>query len=86
MQVVLLGLDLEVVLLTVQVHQIEFVNHAQLLQQLDGAIHGCAVNIGVTFAGQLQQARCVQMGRCLLYGLDQSAALPSQPHCLWLPL
>ena len=78
MQMVLMSFCLKVVLLAVQVHQIQFVDQAQHLKQFDRSVHCRAVNIGITLAGALQQARCIQMSRCLLNGFDQSAALRGQ--------
>jgi len=80
MQMVILCFDLVIMLLAIEVHQIEFVDHAQLLKQLDGSVNRRAIDIGITLAGLPQQARCVKMRRCLLDGFDQCATLRRQPY------
>lgn len=80
MKVVLPRPSFVIMLLTVQVHQIEFVNHAQFLQQLDGPIYGRAIDVWFFSSGQLQQAFGIKMRGCLLNGLDQDAPLSRQPY------
>jgi hypothetical protein len=75
MEMIFLCLDLVVVLFTVEVHQVQFIDHPEALQQLDGSIHRSSIDIRISIARQLQQALRVQMSRRLLNGLNQRAAL-----------
>lgn len=80
MKMVPLGPDLVVMLLPVEVHQIELVNHAQLLQQLNRSIDGRTVDVWRSLTSQPEKACCVKVRRRLLNGLDQSPALSSEAY------
>jgi hypothetical protein len=80
MKMILFCPDLVIVLLAVEVHQIELVDHAQFLQQLDGPIDGRAVDFWFSLRGLLQQAFRIEMRGRLLNRLDQSAALRSEAY------
>jgi len=79
MQMLLLGLDFVIVLFAVEMHQVQFVDQAQLFEQLDGSVNRSLIDIRIPLARHVQQACCVQMGSRLLNGLNQSAPLRSQP-------
>ena len=82
MEMIFLGLDLVVVLFTVEVHQVQLIDHPESLQQLDGSVHRSSIDIRISIARQLQQALRVQMSRRLLNGLNQCASLCGQPYPL----
>jgi hypothetical protein len=67
---------------TVEVHQVQFIDHPEALQQLDGSVHRSSIDIRISIARQLQQALRVQVSRRLLNGLNQCAALWGQPYPL----
>jgi len=48
-------LDFVVMLLTLQVHQIQFIDEPKLLQQFERSIDGCPIDIRVPFARQFQE-------------------------------
>jgi hypothetical protein len=73
MEMILLSLDLVVMLFSVEVHQVQFIDHPESLQQLDGSVHRSSIDIRISIARQIQQALRVQMSRRLLNGLNQCA-------------
>jgi len=81
---ILLGADFVVVLLPVQVHQVQFVNQAHALEQVDGAVDGGSVDIRIALASLLQQPLRIQMRIRVLNGFNHGAALWRQPHTLRL--
>ena len=80
MEMLFLSPDLVVVLFTVEVHQVQFIDHPEALQQLDGSVRRSSIDIRISNARQLQQAFRVQMTRRLLNGLNQCAALCGQTY------
>jgi hypothetical protein len=50
-------------------HEIEFVDQAVAFQQIEGAVDGDPIDVGVDFAGAAQDLAGVQM---LLSGLDHA--------------
>src|ERR1700679_2590068 len=51
MQMVFLRLDLVIMLFSVEVHQVQLIDEAQPLQQLEGPIDGRAIDVGIPLAG-----------------------------------
>lgn len=80
MKMVPLGPHLVVMLLAAQVHQIKFINHAQFLEQVNGAIDGRAVDIWILLAGMAQKLCRVQMRSRALDGLNQDSPLRCQTY------
>lgn len=66
---------LVVVFLTAQMHQVEFVHQAMLLEQLQGSIYGGAVDVRIAPACLLEQVNSIQVNRGFLNGLDQRLTL-----------
>ena len=61
MDMIAFGLDLVIMLFALQVHQIEFIDQPQLLEQIDGAIHRGTVDVRFPLAGQFEKepaSRC----------------------------
>jgi hypothetical protein len=85
-QMVLLSLDLVVMFFSVEVHQIQLIDKPHALQQLERPVDGRTVDIGVPFAGALQQGCCVKVGIRTLNGFDQRASLRGQPNASGLNL
>lgn len=61
MAVVAIRLGFVIVLLTLEVHQIELVDQAAILEQGDRAINGGAVDIGILLPGAIEEHGCVQV-------------------------
>src|ERR1700677_529181 len=80
MQMVFLRLDLVIMLFSVEVHQVELIDQPQALKQLQGAVDGRTIDIGVPLAGARQESGCIKMRVCSLDGFDQRAPLRGQPN------
>jgi hypothetical protein len=74
------GLHLVKMLFTFQVHQVEFVYEAQLLQKIDGPINRGSINFGVARSGELEQRSCVEVLLSVLNHFDDSPALRGDPN------
>ena len=77
---VALGLYLVVVLFTLQMHEVEFVDQAQLLKELDCAINSGAVDVRLPPAGKFDQRAGIEMLLCFLNGLAKRRALRGQTN------
>jgi hypothetical protein len=80
MKMVLLCLDLVVVFLTVEVHQVELIDQPHALEQLKRPVDGGTINLGVPLASSRQQGCSVKVGICKLNGFDQRASLRGQTN------
>jgi hypothetical protein len=80
MQMVVLGSNLVIMFLAVQMHEIQFIDQAQPLQQLDGPVDRRPVDVGIAPARLIEKARRVQMLLGVLDGFDKSAPLRSQAY------
>ena len=69
MDVVTLRTALVVMLLSLHVHEIEFIDQAMSLEQSEGAIDGDAVDVGIKAAGVAQDLAGVEM---LFSGFDHA--------------
>ena len=76
------GFDFVVVLLAFQMHQVEFVNKAVALQEIEGAIDGGAVDGGLALAGESEERGGVQMLVGALDDFEEDAALGGDAHAL----
>ncbi len=76
MNVIHVGFRFIKMLLSVQVHQVKFVNEPQFFQEFDGPVHGCPVYLPVTFSCQRQQRGCIKMAVSLLNSFQQYLSLP----------
>jgi hypothetical protein len=86
MQMVFLRFDFVIVLFPVEVHEIQLIDQAQPLQQLQGPVDGRAIDVRVALARAQQQGGGVKMGIRLLDGFDQRAPLRRQTNALCLYL
>lgn len=75
MDVVSLRASFIVVLLSLHVHQIEFVHEAVTFEQVESAVHRDAVNLWVESAGPAQQLRRIKMLLGYLNHAENSTAL-----------
>jgi hypothetical protein len=66
------------VLLALHVHEIELVNQAVALKQLQSAVHGNSIDSGVELAGMAQELRGVEMLLGVFDHAENGAALPRQ--------
>jgi hypothetical protein len=57
MQMIFLGLDLVVVLLSVEVHEVKFIDHAETFQQLKRPVHSRAIDVWIALSRETQQTR-----------------------------
>ena len=80
MRVLLLRARFVVVLVAVPVHQIEFVDQAGVLQRLDGAVDGDAIQLGVPLERQFVQPFDVQVPAGLVDQVEQHSALSREPE------
>ena len=69
------GFGLIEVLLAIQMHQVQLVDQAQFLQELQRAIDGGAIDAFIAPSGKLQKARGIQMTVGFLDGFDQDLPL-----------
>ncbi len=74
-EMLLLGSDFVVVFFALDVHEVEFVDHAHALEEFDGAVDGGAVDIGVALAGLPEEAGGIEMAGGFLDGLDECPTL-----------
>lgn len=75
MEMLFLGSDFVVVLFALDVHEVKLVDHAHALQEVNGAVDGGSVNVGVALACLLEQARRVKMAGRFLNRLDECSTL-----------
>ena len=68
-----------VVLIADEVHQVELVDQAALLEQFEGAVDGDAVELGVALVGQVVERFGVQVFARGLDQIEQKLALAGQP-------
>lgn len=71
MAVIAIGLGFVIVFFALDVHEIEFVDQASLLEQSDGAVDGSAINRWIFLFGNLEQGSGVQVARGVLDDADQ---------------
>ena len=69
-RVLLLHAGLVVVLIPGMMHQIQLVHKAAVLQHFQSAVYRHAVELGVFFFGQLEQAIGIQVLSCLIDQLE----------------
>ena len=79
-RVLLLQAGFVIVLVAAVVHQVQLVHQAALLEQLQRAVDGDAIELGILLLGQLKQAFGVQVAAGLVDQVEQHAALARQPH------
>jgi hypothetical protein len=75
MNVVDIRFRLVEVLLTVQMHQIQFVNQTQLLEKLDGSVNRRPIDPSVVLLRHCQQRGSIEMAIGFLDRLNQDSAL-----------
>ncbi|HLW97890.1 MAG TPA: hypothetical protein VKR82_04540 [Candidatus Acidoferrales bacterium] len=63
------------VLLPVDVKKVKLVNQAELLEHVEGAIHGDAVDAGVNLLRAFEDGACVQMALGVVHHLQQNTPL-----------
>lgn len=68
-------LALIVVAFAVDVHEIEFVDEAVALEELEGAVDGAAVDAGIEFLGFAKKLSSVEMLRGGFHDAQDGAAL-----------
>ncbi|HXO31207.1 MAG TPA: hypothetical protein VN901_02510 [Candidatus Acidoferrales bacterium] len=69
---IMVGFDFVIVLLALDMHQVQLIDQATALQQVDRAIDRRAIDTRIFFSGKLEQGRCVEMpGRILDNADDQ---------------
>jgi hypothetical protein len=73
--VVEVGLYLVKVFLPTQMHEVQLIDQAQFLQQLDSSVNGCPVDSLITSTRQFQQGGCVQVVVGFLNRFDQDLSL-----------
>ncbi len=79
-RMLLLRARLVVVLAAVPVHQIEFVDQAGVLQRLNGAVDGDAIQLGVPLERQFVQPFHVQVPAGLIDQVEQDSTLSREPE------
>jgi hypothetical protein len=75
MSVIDSGLCFVEVLLTVQMHQVEFINQSQPFEKFEGSVHCCTIDLAITLLGQHQQGGRIQMAVGVLDGFEQYFSL-----------
>ena len=75
MQMIFLRLYFVVVLFTIEVHEVQFIDQAQALQEIKSSIDSRAVNVGIPAPSLGEKGCCVEMGVRFLDGFNQSASL-----------
>ena len=83
-RVLLLHAGFVVVLVAAVVHQVQLVHQAAVLEHLQRAVDGDAVELGILLLGQLKQALGVQVLAGLVDQIQQDLPLPGEPHALLL--
>jgi hypothetical protein len=68
------------VLFAIEMHQIEFIDQAQMLKERDGSIDRRTVDVAVLLLGGLQEPGSIEMPGRLLNDADQQAPLGSYAH------
>ena len=81
-QMIFLRLYFVVVLFSVEVHKIEFVDQPQPLQQFEGPVDGRTIDVRISLAGPSEQRCRVQVSIRLLDSFNQGASLGCQPNAL----
>jgi hypothetical protein len=74
-QVIKIGSGFIIVLFTFEVHQIQFVNQTQCLEQFQRAIDSGAVDLGIFPSSQHQERRGVKVPFGVFDGFDQRSSL-----------
>jgi hypothetical protein len=75
------------VLLTVQVHQVEFINQPKFFQKFQSPVHGRPIDLTVTFSRKRQQGSRVQVAFRFLNRFQQDLSLSGDayaPPCQFL--
>lgn len=75
MYVVAFALHLIKMLLTFQVHEVQFIDEAEFFEKFDGAVNRGAIDVGLTLPRPRQQGGGVEMVPRLLNGFNEGAAL-----------
>jgi hypothetical protein len=68
-----------VVLVTVDVEQIEFIDQAVFFEQIERAVDGDAMNARIDSLSALEDRASIEMALGIVHHLDQNAALASEP-------
>ncbi len=76
----LLHARLVVVLISAEMHQIQFVDQTALLQHFQRAVNGNAVELGILFARKVIQRLGVEMLAGFIDQIEQNLALPRKAH------
>ncbi len=63
-------------------HEVQLVHQAALLQQLERSIDRHAIQLGISFFCQLEQALRIQMLAALVDKFEEQLALPGKTHTL----
>jgi hypothetical protein len=79
-RVLSLAACLIIVLLTGLVHQIEFIDEAAFLEQLERSIDGDAIELRILFLRQLEETLGIQMLPGFVDQVEEDFALPGEPH------
>ena len=65
-----------------KVEQVKLIDEAVAFQQIDGAVHSDASNVGIQLLRALEDFVRIEMAACCLHHVKQNAPLPSEPDAL----
>lgn len=82
MHMILVGPSLIIMARPVHMHEVEFIDNAQFLQRLQGAVNCCQVQPRHSFLGASQNLRRVEMLTSLLENLGDYSPLPGEAEAM----
>lgn len=74
------GFHFVIVFFTFYVHEVEFIDQGKSLEQRDGPIDSCAVNLRILLFRERQQCRRIQVARRILDDSDEQPTLFGHAH------